>query len=157
MSISLSRNQYDNLQKLEVADFLKNGIILDPKLLRTALRQALGSLIWLHQPRPDIGYDIARLATGAALDVADPAFASHRIILYKKTARFAQNYNQKIAYTSAPGTSSRNQRRRLLSQRSLIIFTDAGSGSLANSRSIEESVTVLGKAASRDGLIHFHG
>ena len=158
MSISLSQNQYAaDLPKIDVAEFLKNDSIIDAKLLRTALRQALGSLIWLHQTRPDIGYDITRLATDAALAVTDPALALQCINLYNKTVRFVQSYNRKIVYTAVPGTTSLNQRHRLLSQRRLIIFTDAGFGSLANSHSIEGSVTVLGKVTSRDGIIHCHG
>ena len=100
---------------------------------------------------------LLRLATDATLAVTDPAMALQCINLYNKTVRFAQTYNRKIAYKAAPGATSLNQRRRLLSQRRLIICTDDGSGSLANSHPIEGSVAVLCKVASRSGIIHCHG
>ena len=44
-----------------------------------------------------------------------------------------------------------------MEKRRLVLFTDAGFGSLANSHSIEGTVTILASVTGRDGVIHCHG
>ena len=54
-SISLSQPQYESeLKPLNVSDYSAHNVA-DANKLRTALRQSMGALIWLHQTRPDIG------------------------------------------------------------------------------------------------------
>ena len=72
-AITLSQTQYAaDLKKIVTEDHLELNKIKCQKALRTPLRQALGSLIWLHQPRPAIGFDITKLATGAVAACTDP-------------------------------------------------------------------------------------
>ena len=158
-AITLSQTQYTGeLKKIQPADFAMNNQIEDDGKLRTALRQVLGPLIWLHQTCPDFGYDITRIATEAVAACTDPTLALQFIALYNRAVRFAQTYAREIAYSPPPGTlSATSARLRRLENRRLIIFTDAGFGPLAGSQSVEGSVTILGQVLSRDGSIECRG
>ena len=59
--------------------------------MRTAPRQAIGALIWLHHDRPDVGWDITKLATEAAGSRKEAPKALETIAGYNKTAKFSQN------------------------------------------------------------------
>ena len=52
---------------------------------------------------------------------------------------------------------SKESNRNAMEKRRLVLFTDAGFGSLANSHSIEGTVTILASVTGRDGVIHCHG
>ena len=68
--VLLSQSHYaKGLQKVDAAKFVQHGGSLSGPKLRAALRQVLGSLIWLRQARPDIGFDITKIATDSALRV----------------------------------------------------------------------------------------
>ena len=157
--ISLSQTQYAaDLKKMDSSLYVSNGKILDSGKLRTALRQGLGALIWLHQTRPDVGFDITKMATDAVEAVTDPVLALKIIALYNKIVRFAQLHQRKIIYSN-PDTEncSEPDRYKNLLRRRVVSFTDAGYSSLAGNHSIEGSITVLGKVIKRDGIAHCHG
>ena len=82
-------------------DFVANNEIVNTGKLRTALRQALGSLIWLHQTRPDIGYDITRIATEAVDACASVTLALQCNAIYNKTVRFLQTYARNSVYDTS--------------------------------------------------------
>ena len=115
-------------------------------------------MIWLHQTRPDIGFDITKLATGIVQACADPTQARATIALCNKTVRFVNNYHRDIVYTAPPECkdSQLNQSSQF-ARRRLIVPTDAGVGPLAQSHSAEGAAAVLDQVADRDGVIHFHG
>ena len=131
----LSQTRYsDDIQKIEPQEFVRNNIIIGAGNLRTALPEALGSLILLRRNRPDIGYGIARLSTESALAVSAATLATQRITMYNKPVRYAHAWDRKIAY--APLTrGGASPRSRFLSLRHyrLIIITDAGFGALEKS------------------------
>ena len=146
------------LKRIDPTQYVSNDTIHDPAKLRTALRQALGALIWLHQTRPDIGWDITKIATDAVEACKQASKALEIMAVYNKTIKFVQNNRRKIKYTT-PGTSdtSPSDRWKKLLQLRLVVFTDAGFGSLTGSHSIEGSVTALAEVISRDGAIKCHG
>ena len=150
-AITLSQTHNDDeLIEIHPADFALNNQIGDAGKLRTALRQALGSLIWLHQTRPDIGYDIARIATEAVAACTAPNLALQCVALCNKTVRFAQIYARKIAYApSHDQLSTPSARLQHQKNRRLIIFNDSGFGSLSGSRSVKGSVAIIGQVVSR--------
>ena len=78
--------------------------------------------------------------------------------VYSKTVKFVQNYRRKIRYTTLGfhGTSF-TDRWRKFQQLRLVIFADAGFGSLSGSHYIEGSVTILAEVLARDGSIKCHG
>ena len=129
-AITLSKtHNADELKKIAPTDFINNNNneIKDTGKLRTSIRQALGSLIWLHQTRPDVGYDVTRIATEAVAACATATLALQSIALYNKTVRSVQTYARKIAYAAPPDASSTlRDRLRQLKNRRLILFTDAG-------------------------------
>ena len=158
-AISLSQSQYaSELKKMDPDLYIKQGKVLGQGKFRTALRQGLGALIWLHQTRPDIGFDITKLATDAVEAVTDAELGKKIILLYNKIVRFVQQYDRKILFTDVePSASTFSDRLQALKQRRIICFTDAGYSPLAGSHSIEGSVTVLGKVVRRDGIVQCHG
>ena len=75
------------------------------------------------------------------------------INLYNKTVRFVNNYPRKITYTPPPeGIVNKENNRHAMEKRRLVLFTDAGFGSLANSHSIEGTVTILASVTGRMAL-----
>ena len=158
-NILLSQSHYDKeLQKSDAAQFAQQGKIPNAQKLRTALRQVLGALIWLHQSRTDIGYDITKIATDSVAAFAEVGTALETLMIYNRTVRFANDYGRKILYSSFSHQqkSFGNIWRRLRTMR-LIIFPAAGFGPLDDSRSIEGSCAVLVDVISRDGLISCRG
>lgn len=117
----------------------------------------MGALIWLHQTRPDIGYDIAKLATDFVAVCTDPILARSAINMYNKTVRFACNCPRRVNYADRAGFGTdAAARAHHLQQRRLVLLADAVFGSLADSRSVEGAVTALAQVAARDGIIHCH-
>ena len=85
----------------------------------------------MRQTRPDIGYDIARLAAESALAFAGPFLARQcvDISLYSKTVRSTHAYNRDIVYNAPPHQSgSTRSRLREIAQRRMIASADAGFG-----------------------------
>ena len=100
-AITLSQTQYaQDLKKINMGEHRFQGKIVCAKALRTTPFQGLGALIWLHQTRPDIGYDIPKLSTDDVAACADPLLARASVNLYSKTVRFVNNYPRKITYPS---------------------------------------------------------
>ena len=57
-ALTLSQTQYDlDPKKISIEDHISRGEIVCRRAHRNKLRQAMGSLIWLRQTRPDIGFD----------------------------------------------------------------------------------------------------
>ena len=117
-----------------------------------------GSLIWLRQTRPYIGFDITKLATDAVAACLDPTQARPAINLYYKTVRFVNAYPRKITYSPPPArTASLMENNILPPHRRLILFTDAGFGSLAGSHSVDGTVAILATVTGRDGIVRCRG
>ena len=115
------------LRLIEPAQFANKSTIIDAGKLRTALRQALGALIWLQQTRPYIRWDITTLATHAAEACKDPIKALGTIAVYNKTAKYFKNFRREITYsTNAVGGHFIRPTMGKLQQLRLIVFTDAG-------------------------------
>ena len=158
-SITLSQPQYaKDLNEIEMTDYVVKGRILDPAKFRIAVRQGLGALIWLRQTRPDIGFDITKLATDAVAAATGPELGKKIIILYNKIIRFAQLYDRKLTFDdlNLEGTSYHGRLTNFTSRR-VVCFADAGFSALAGSHSIEGSVTILGKVINRYGVVRCHG
>ena len=134
-SISFSKTQStQETRKINADDHFADNQIARPKKLRTAPRQAMESLIWLHQTRPDAGYEITKPANDAVEAFTDPNMARLTINLYDENVRFAQTYQRGSVYTNPPGDESREKNRiRSFAQRRLVVFADARFGSLAAS------------------------
>ena len=130
------------------------GQIINAKHYRTAAKQALGSLIWIHQTRPDVGYNIAKMATDAVKSCTAGDLAMKLMSLYSKTVRYLRNHDRKIRYTHVitDGVTKDMLWGNLLKAK-IISFTDAGFASLEGSRSIEGTFLVLGQVLARDGII----
>lgn len=93
--ILLSRGHYAReLPKVDVAQFAQRGKIAHPQKLRAALRQVMGSLIWLRQTRPDIGYDIAKIATDSFAAYTDVDMALSTLLMYSRTVRFIKDFGR---------------------------------------------------------------
>ena len=91
--ITLSQTRYEkDLPKLDPALYIKAGKVIDGKEFRTTMRQALGALIWLHQTRPDVGFDITKIATDAVPARGNGDLAWKLILLYNKTIRYIKNF-----------------------------------------------------------------
>ena len=54
------------------------------------MRQALGALIWMRQTRPDVGFNITKIATDAVPDCTNGDLAWKLISLYNKTIRYVK-------------------------------------------------------------------
>ena len=79
-------------------------------------------------------------------------------MLYNRSVRFVKDYDRKLVYMShSHSVDSSGHRWMRLQTMRLIVFADAGFGSLTGSRSIEGSVTVLAEVVSRDGFITCQG
>ena len=141
-----------------IGQFATHGSIKGASKLRTVFRQALGALIWLRQTRPDIGYDIAKIATVDVEAFQDAGKALPIMQLYNKTVRFVKNYSREIHYSPlGPVAETFGGKLKRLAQLRLVAFTDAGFGALTGSRPIEGSVTLLAEVLPRDGTIECHG
>ena len=157
--ILLSKIHYANdLPMVDVAQFVQHGEIIDPRKLRPAQRQVSGSLIWLRQTRPDIGFDITKIATDSGTSCTDADTSMATLMLYNHTVRFVKDYDPKLLYiTQDTLMNSFSNLWRRGQMRRLVLFVDAGFGSLTGSRSIEVSVTVLAELIPRGGFITCHG
>ena len=160
MSVWISQTHYiDDMPKMNLSDCLSDhGQIIDVKQYRTAVKQALGSLIWIHQTRPDIGFNITKLATDAVKSCTSGDLARKLISLYNKTLRYLRNHGRKIRYKAAnTGGLTQEQLRNRFTQAKIITFSDAGYASLEGSHSIEGAFVILGQVISRDGIINCEG
>ena len=159
LSIALPQTQYaKELRKLNIDDYAMGNNIICGKKLRKTLRQALGSWIWLHQTRPDSGFDITKIATDAVAACTDSTLARNIANLYNKTIRFFATYERKIVYAQPPDDAADPSRKlHSFTQRRLVVFDDAGFGPLAESHSAEGSVTVLAQVTRRGGTTQCHG
>ena len=90
------------------------------------MRQVLGALIWLHRTRPDIGFDITKIATDSAAACEDVDISLETLMIYNRTARFVKDYGRKLVYSShgRSGDSFVRRWRRFQTMR-LIVFNDA--------------------------------
>ena len=154
-TITTRQSQYDDgMRKIDVAQFIRRNKIPDPAKLRTALRQALGSLIWHHQSLSDIGFDITKIAMDSPHARSDVSAAMETMMLYNRAVRVVQNYDRKIGYRVPMNPEAQlSQRAKRFQMMRLVVLADAGFFSLVGSRSIEGSVDVLAEVVSRDGVI----
>ena len=157
--IHLSQQHYaDEMQHMNIDSYIDSTRVLQPALLKSTFKQGLGSLIWLHQTRPDIGFTITQIATQIVEACESPTKARILANLYNKIVKFVKNHQRKITYAPFPGCESGGIEALMsMIQWKLIVFTDAGFGTLTKNHSIESHVLVLGDVLERDGLIQCHG
>ena len=87
---------------IDSGEYLRDVEIIYPIHLRAEFRKELGSLIWRHQSRPDVGYNIPKIATDATPSCTDRDKAHKTISLYNKTERFLKSPTRKIFYRPPP-------------------------------------------------------
>ena len=91
-----------------------------------------------NQTRPDIGFDIAKIAADPATSRTDVAMALATVMLYNRTVRFHKVYGRIILYSSRGASADTfGGRWRRFQMAGLIFPTDAGFGPLTGSRPIE--------------------
>ena len=157
--INLSQQHYaEELKLMEVDNYVDSTRITQPAVLKSTFKQALGSLIWLHQTRPDIGFTITQLATQIVEACESVTKARALAGIYNKIVKFVKNHPRKIVYAPFPGCESGGiTALESMTNWKLIVFTDAGFATLAGSHSIESHVIILGDVIDRDGSIQCHG
>ena len=105
--IQLSQEHYVNeMQLMNIEDYVSATTIINPAMLKSTFKQGLGSLIWLHQTRPDIGFAITQIATQIVDACESASKAKTLVALYNKIVKFAKNHPRKIVYTQRPGVDS---------------------------------------------------
>ena len=157
-SVYLSQCAYINdLMQMDIKEYLSKDKIVAPQLLKSTFRQGLGTMIWIHQTRPDVGFIITQLATTLVESCMDASKARRWMQQYNKLVRFTQSHNRAIAYIPLNHNLPPREKVRAFMKRRIITFTDAGFGSLSENHSVESSMTVLGELLSRDGTIECHG
>lgn len=135
---------------MEPMGYIEKGKIRDPAKFRTSLRHGLGAMIWLQRTRPDIGYDIAKLATDAVAAADGPELGKKIVSMCNKIVRVAQLRDRKLALgDSEPLGTSLRERMCSFPYRRIVCFADSGFSTPHGSRWIEGSVTVLGKGHPR--------
>ena len=97
-SAYLSQSAYiEDLIQMDIKEYLLNGKIAAPQLRKSTFRQGLGTMIWTHQTRPDVGFVITHLATTLVESCLDALESRRRMRQYNKLVRFAQSHNRGIA------------------------------------------------------------
>ena len=90
--LKLSHQHYaEDLKTMEINNYTDSGRITQPALLKSTFKQALGSLIWLHQARPDIGFTFAQIATQILESFESATKAKALASLYNKIVKFVKN------------------------------------------------------------------
>ena len=122
--------------------------------LQTLARQVVGGLLWVAQLHFHIGFDLTVLGT-TIRRVADSAQCTKDFFLRSnRVIRDLENPKQIIWYHDWVGSmvrSSGNLRNLL----TMILFTDAGFGSLGESRSIKSYITMFGIAAKQSDIADY--
>ena len=98
--IHISRNHIDELPKINTAEYADRGSIRNKTDLRTTSRRALGALIWARRARPDIGFDITKIATDAVAACLEADLDVAIILLYDKTLRIWGDFHRTRRYIS---------------------------------------------------------
>ena len=131
-TLPLPQSRYSSdLRRMNTSRCVREKKVIGDEKLRKALRQKLGSLIRRRQTRPDIGYDIAKLA--------------------------GLGENLQGRYFGTRNTTTLQKNLALLREPRPVVFTDAGFGTLSGSRSIEGPVAILSEMMSRGGAITCQG
>ena len=94
--IHLSQQHYaEELKLMEIDKYTDSQRITQPALLRSTFKQALGSLIWLHRTRPDIGFTITQIATQIVEACESVTKAKTLAGIYNKIVKFAKSHPPK--------------------------------------------------------------
>lgn len=159
-NILLPHSHYaEELKQAPLSDYVPKGRMLGGPKLRTSILKALGALLWIHQSRPDVGFDIAKIDTDDVPSCPDATMALQTLSLYNRVVRYVQNYDREIPYSSA----SLSRRGSFLSrfakfrQLRLAVFPDDGFCTFPKNSSVECHIAVLAEVGSRDGLIQRTG
>lgn len=136
---------------------MENGAIVNKTDLRASLRQSPGSLIWARQTSPDIGFNIAKIATDAVSARLETALAFKITLLYNKTVRLLGNPPGRYDISPVLLKRQRDRPSGELQQIRMASFSDDGFGPLKDSRSREGTFIVRGNAIARGGPIQRHG
>lgn len=91
-AITLSQARYgEDLPKIGPAPYIVAGSAIGGEEFRPTTRKAIGALIWIHRALPDVGIDIAKIATRdvPAFTVAPSGDLAWTLIsLYIKSTRY---------------------------------------------------------------------
>ena len=143
---------------MDISEYLSAIGVANPAELKSTTKQGLGSLIWLQQTRPDIGFTITQIAT----KIVEACECSEKALkvanLYNKIARFAKNRRRKIRYAkflSANRDSPMGPSMFLNWE--LFVSADAGFGTLVQNHSSGSHVGAHGDAIEHDGILKCHG
>ena len=159
-SVLVSQSRYiAEMPKMNPKEYIfDHGQIVDVAKYRTAAKQALRSLIWIHQTRPDVGYNITKIATDAVNSRASGDLSCKLIAVYNKTLRYLRNHDREIRYTNVTTVGmTAEQLWGNLMMAKIIAFSDAGFESSDGSHIIEGTFVILGQVISRDGIINCIG
>ena len=128
---------------MDISCYMTHDRLGNANGLKSTFRQGLGSLIWIHQTRPDVGFLITKLATDMIRSCADLTKAKQWRNLYSKTVRFIRRHQIKIHYKHDPKSHETHQFSKLLTDYRIISFADAGFASLEGDHIIESNVVIL--------------
>ena len=149
-SLVLSQETYArDLPVMDIAQYVNQKGLENVDELKSTIRQWLGSLIWIHQTRPDVGFLVAKLATDLirACSGAEKK-AKKWCQAYNKTIRFVKRNDCKILYWPGPKSPDQYSRNERIRSYRIISFTDAGFASLEGDCSIEPNAIIFGKCCT---------
>ena len=109
----MSQSHYiSEMPKMDYTRYVnKAGEVTDSEMYRTAAKQALGSLIWFRQARPDIGFNLAKIATDAENSRTTGDLSTKLIALYNKTLRYMKSYGRKLRYVFSAAKTMTPEKR----------------------------------------------
>ena len=84
--------------EMDIESCISKPTVCNPTDLRIAYRQAIGSFIWPHRSRPDIGYPAATLSKSTVAECRSPYDARGIWRGYSKIAKFSRRRHRKIHY-----------------------------------------------------------
>ena len=154
----LSQQHYiQELPVMNIDHCIKESEIADVNDLRSTFRHCLGSLILVHQTRPDVGFAITQIATVTKEALVSVELAKEACMKYNRIAKFMRNRTREIHYTQSNYRIHGHDAIAELMQWRIISFADAGFGSLTQNHSVEGNFLVLGHVVSRGGVVYCHG
>ena len=158
-AIFLSQQMYaGELPVADVTEYLNGNSILNADALKSTSKQGLGSLIWLRQARPDIGFTATQMATQIVVSRESPEKARKLARLYNKIVRFAKNRQRGISYCKFHmANHNGHMNPTMFLGWELFVFTDAGFWTLVQNRSVESHISILCDVIDRGGIIRRHG
>ena len=96
--IHLPRRHYvDAMQLMDINGYIDSNAAKKHAILKSTFKKGTGSLIWLHQTLPDIGFTISQIATQIVEACDSPPDEKLSGGLYSKIVKFVKNRPREIA------------------------------------------------------------